>query len=90
MTGDVSPEEQSMQTSTLVSLIVGINLFLVVAGGGVIWFLLRSKKPSTGPDETESANEAARVSFMQKIKGMLPAKKTKKEVGNQKRQQRNR
>jgi len=34
-----------MSTSTLVSLIVGINLFLLIVGGGLIWWLTLDKKP---------------------------------------------
>jgi uncharacterized protein (TIGR03503 family) len=38
-------EEEKMSTSTLVSLIVGINLFILIVGGGLIWWLTLDKKP---------------------------------------------
>ena len=75
------PEEEKMATSTLVSLIIGINLFLVIGGGVVIWLLLREKKqPVVTQPEPEKANEEelARASFMQKLKAILPSKKDKK------------
>jgi len=36
--------EDKMSTSTLVSLIVGINLFILVVGGGLIWWLTLDKE----------------------------------------------
>jgi uncharacterized protein (TIGR03503 family) len=36
--------EDEMSTSTLVSLIVGINLFMLIVGGGLIWWLTLDKK----------------------------------------------
>jgi uncharacterized protein (TIGR03503 family) len=38
--------DKKMTTSTLVSLIVGINLFILLFGGGLIWWLSLDKKPS--------------------------------------------
>ncbi len=41
----VMPEvEKKISTSTLVSLIVGINLFILIVGGGLIWWVTRDKK----------------------------------------------
>ena len=41
----VMPEvEKKILTSTLVSLIVGINLFILIVGGGLIWWVTRDKK----------------------------------------------
>ena len=37
--------DDKMSTSMLVSLIVGINLFILIVGGGVIWRLTLEKKP---------------------------------------------
>lgn len=37
-------DEKNMSTSTLVSLIAGINLFLLIVGGGLIWWLTLDKK----------------------------------------------
>jgi uncharacterized protein (TIGR03503 family) len=42
----VKPEEEKMSTSTLVSLIVGINLFILLIGGAMIWWFSLDKKPS--------------------------------------------
>jgi hypothetical protein len=38
--------DDEMSTSTLVSLIVGINLFILIVGAGLIWWLTLEKKPS--------------------------------------------
>ncbi len=38
------PQTQEMSTSTLVSLIIGINLFLLIIGGGLIWLIVSDKK----------------------------------------------
>jgi uncharacterized protein (TIGR03503 family) len=37
--------DEKMSTSTLVLLIVGINLFLLIVGGGLIWWLTLKNKP---------------------------------------------
>lgn len=37
-------EEEGMTTSTLVSIIVGVNIFLLVVGGAVIWLIVSDKK----------------------------------------------
>ena len=79
-----------MSTGMLVGLIVGVNLFLVVGGGGLIWFLLRDKRPvaqvSDPLAEKKQADEQARESFMQKIKNMLPGKKNPEQVKSKKEQ----
>jgi uncharacterized protein (TIGR03503 family) len=36
-------KEQKMATATLISIIVGINLFILLAGGGLIWWLTSGK-----------------------------------------------
>lgn len=38
--------EDKMSTSTLISLIVSINLFILILGGGLIWWLTLDKKPN--------------------------------------------
>ncbi|MCF2946687.1 TIGR03503 family protein [Paraglaciecola aquimarina] len=38
------PVDEGMSNSTLVSLIVGINLFLLIVGGGLIWLITSDKK----------------------------------------------
>ena len=37
--------DEKMSTSTLVSLVVSINLFLLIVGGGLIWWLTLENKP---------------------------------------------
>lgn len=37
-------DEPEMSTGTLVTLIVSINLFLLLVGGGLIWFITKDKK----------------------------------------------
>jgi uncharacterized protein (TIGR03503 family) len=37
--------EEKMSTSTIVSLVVSINLFLLIVGGGLIWWLTLENKP---------------------------------------------
>lgn len=39
------PPVEEMSTSTLVSLIVAINLFILIVGGGLIWWLTLENKP---------------------------------------------
>jgi uncharacterized protein (TIGR03503 family) len=41
---NIAAVEEEMPTSTLVSVIVGINLFLLIIGGGLIWFITSDKK----------------------------------------------
>ena len=38
--------DEKMTTSTLVMLIVGINLFILLIGGGLIWLFTTEKKPN--------------------------------------------
>lgn len=77
-------EEEGMPRSQLMAIVVGINLFIIVVGGFVLWFfLVRGKKPkvsqSTEPDIEDS--KAAKTSFvtvlMDKITSLLPGKKDK-------------
>ena len=42
---EIPATDKNMPTSTLVSLIVGINLFILLVGGGLIWWLTLDKKP---------------------------------------------
>lgn len=52
--------DDKMSTSTLVTLIVGINLFIVLIGGGLIWWLTSEKKLN--------------FNFMKKFKMLEPLK----------------
>lgn len=42
---EVAVVDDKMSTSTLIVLIVSINLFILLVGGGVIWWLTLEKKP---------------------------------------------
>ena len=42
----ITSPEKEMSTSKLVSLIVGINLFILITGGGLIWWLTLEEKPN--------------------------------------------
>ncbi|MFT5924916.1 MAG: hypothetical protein ACI9LE_001918 [Paraglaciecola sp.] len=55
--------DEKMSTSTLVSLIVSINLFLLIVGGGLIWWLTLEKKPD--------------FKFMKRSQNLVVAKETK-------------
>jgi uncharacterized protein (TIGR03503 family) len=55
--------DKKMSTLTLVSLIVGINLFILLVGGGLIWWLTLEKKPD--------------FKFMNKFKKPADVKKSK-------------
>jgi uncharacterized protein (TIGR03503 family) len=63
----MSEAEEEMSTSTLVSLIVGINLFILIVGGGLIWWLTLDKKLD--------------FSFLKKSKIITDEKDTDKKVG---------
>jgi uncharacterized protein (TIGR03503 family) len=42
---EITLTDEKISTSTLVALIVGINVFILVGGGGVIWWITLEKKP---------------------------------------------
>ena len=42
----IAAAEEKMSTSSLVYIIIGINLFILIVGGGLIWWLSLDKKPS--------------------------------------------
>jgi uncharacterized protein (TIGR03503 family) len=63
----MSEAEEEMPTSTLISLIVGINLFILIVGGGLIWWLTLEKKLD--------------FSFLKKSKTIKDEKKTDEKVG---------
>ncbi|UAA37231.1 TIGR03503 family protein [Paraneptunicella aestuarii] len=50
-------EDDSMSTSTLVKLIIGINLGIIIIGAGVIWFIVSRKK--TGSSSKKPNNKTA-------------------------------
>jgi uncharacterized protein (TIGR03503 family) len=55
--------DEKMSTSTLVSLVVSINLFLLIVGGGLIWWLTLENKPD--------------FKFMKRSKNIVVAKDAK-------------
>lgn len=59
--------DDKMSTSMLVSLIVGINLFILIVGGGLIWWLTLDKKPD--------------FNFMKKFKAPTDENNTEQKVG---------
>jgi uncharacterized protein (TIGR03503 family) len=42
----IAATEEKMSTASLVYIIIGINLFILIVGGGLIWWLSLDKKPS--------------------------------------------
>jgi uncharacterized protein (TIGR03503 family) len=46
VTAVIPAADEKMSTTLLVSLIVGINLFILLVGGGLIWWLTLDKKPN--------------------------------------------
>ncbi|MFT6899349.1 MAG: hypothetical protein ACJA13_003784 [Paraglaciecola sp.] len=79
--GSAAPiaDEQDMSTSTLVTLIVSINLFLLIVGGGLIWFITKDKKIGV----TEPAVKAAKnpkPNVLDKLKAYFTKPKVAKNV----------
>lgn len=72
-------EEPSMQTSTMINLIVGINGFILIIGCLMIWFFTRPKKPATVPsgEVTEAPAKASALSSISKSVGNIFSKKKK-------------
>lgn len=56
---ELPPEEPQMETSTLVMLIVGINLVLLIVGGGLLWWLNKGNKskPQQAEEKVEQPAE---------------------------------
>jgi len=52
---ELTPEEPEMETSTLVMLVVGINLLLLIIGGGLLWWINKggTKKIAKMEDDEE-------------------------------------
>jgi uncharacterized protein (TIGR03503 family) len=80
--------DDKMSTSMLVSLIVGINLFILIVGGGLIWWLTLDKKPdfnflkkSKAPTDDNTTEQ--KVGFFAKI-FKRKAKTTAKETAEEK------
>lgn len=72
--------EPEMATSTLVSLIIGINVFLLIVGGALIWFVTR-EKPATVEeilnDKSMPENDGkAKLSFIAGLKLRFSRNKT--------------
>ncbi|MGJ8682725.1 TIGR03503 family protein [Paraglaciecola sp.] len=56
----IPEEDEKMSKSTLVSLIVGINVFLLVVGGALIWFITSNKKMSFSFRKKDISNDASK------------------------------
>lgn len=73
-------EEEGMPRSQLVTIVVGINLFIVAVGGFLLWFfLVRGKAPAAtkATDTPEQSSEPFMSKIMASLKGLIPAKKSK-------------
>lgn len=86
--GETQPQAEEMSGSTLVLIIIGTNMFLLILGGGLIWFISRDK--NTVPDESDAKKTVtdvktqAKVGFFAALLARLPVKnkapKEKKKV----------
>ena len=66
-------EEEQMPLGQLIGIVVGMNLFLVLAGGFLLWFfLVRGKRSPAKADP-----DVPKLSVMDKIMALLPKKKAK-------------
>lgn len=75
-------EEEGMPRSQLMGLLLGGILIIVMIWGGLIWFFMfRGKTPKAVPvpkEDTATVNkEPIWVTLIEKIKGLIPAKKEK-------------
>jgi uncharacterized protein (TIGR03503 family) len=61
--------ENKMSTTNLVSLILGINLFILIVGGGLIWWLTLDKKPKV--KSTKEFNAVTDEKNTEKAKGFF-------------------
>lgn len=79
-------EEQGMSSALLWGLIIGINSCLVIAGGIVIWFLLRDKKPKLEePGQEATAEAQAKPSIAKRLLGAVTGiftRKSKKDAAD--------
>lgn len=70
--------EPSMSTTTMVSLIVGINIGVLIIGGVAIWFFTRDKKPKSipqTPQEQEPDQPSTIASVGKSVSGLFSKKK---------------
>jgi uncharacterized protein (TIGR03503 family) len=69
---DAEDAEPEMATSTLVLLIVGINLFLLIVGGALIWFVTRDKpvkvNETMGEITSSNADESSKAGLLSRLK----------------------
>ncbi|BDX06361.1 TIGR03503 family protein [Planctobacterium marinum] len=76
-------EDEGMPRSQLIGIVVGINLFIVVAGVFLLWFfLVRGKKPvaqTTPVADEEKQSLFAKLSAS--LKGLMPKKKSEEGDG---------
>lgn len=71
---DTPPVEEGMSNTTLVSIIVGINLSILIIGGGLIWWVTRDKKVAEPELEkavieppADAPVKASRLAFLTKL-----------------------
>ena len=63
-------QDDEMPTSTLITIIVGINMCLLLVGGGLIWFVTRDKKIVIDENTVKP-----KVGLFSKLAALLPGKK---------------
>lgn len=51
---DVVPEEPKMASGTLITIILAINSVLLIGGGGLIWFVMRTKRSKNDQSGVDS------------------------------------
>lgn len=71
------PEEPKMATSTLIVIILAINSVLLIGGGGLIWFVMRSKKSKADQYGNESSSLNQQAIAETKVSGKASRSKKK-------------
>lgn len=74
---DSAPQEPKMATSTLIVIILAINSVLLIGGGGLIWFLMRSKNSKVDQYGIESTSMNQHASAESKESGKTARSKKK-------------
>ncbi|GAA0857497.1 TIGR03503 family protein [Aliiglaciecola litoralis] len=73
-------EQDEMSPGLFWGLIIGINSFILIVGGGLLWFFLRPAKASLPQEELTEATES--IGLLEKIRN-LRSKKSKQEPSPQ-------
>ncbi|MCC2615532.1 TIGR03503 family protein [Aestuariibacter halophilus] len=71
-----SEQEQGLGGAALAGWIIGINVFLVLVGGGAIWWLLRPKRPAMPTSEPGTQQQpqqgADKPALMDRLRALWP------------------